>query len=205
MNEPLERMLDTIRAYGMTNEHILDAMRNVPREYFVPEKHRAFAYDDNPMVIGHSQSISQPYTVAMMLDALELEKGLKVLEIGSGSGWNAALLQELVGGTQVMSVEYIKELAELARDNLKKIGSFAKVMHGDGSLGYKAHAPYDRIIVTCASPSILDSWKQQLMLNGIIIAPVGYDIQNMVKYHRDREITLGEFRFVRLRGEFGYN
>ena len=205
----MERMLETIRSYGLDNKSILDAMARVPRHEFVPYELQDMAYDDGPLPIGRNQTISQPYTVALMLDALELKDGQKVLEIGAGSGWNAALLQELVGRQgRVYAVEIIEELALEARENLKKVGSGARIIVGDGSIGLKKHAPYDRIIVTSACPEIPAPLVEQLADGGIIVAPVGRLFQTMIKGIKSgqglKTESLGSFRFVPLKGRHGF-
>jgi len=200
-------MIDTIRAYGVSNEAIFKALRAVPRHLFVSEDYQDVAYGDHPVPIGREQTISQPYTVAMMLDELELHKGQKVLEIGAGSGWNAALISEIVDNGKVFSIECIPELAKRAQENLKKVDSKATILEADGSLGYEKNAPYDRIIVTCACPEIPGPLIEQLKEGGIIIAPVGWPYQNMIKAVKDDELktqNLGSFAFVKLRGKYGF-
>ncbi len=207
-SQELEGMLDTIRSYGFSDDAVLDAMRRVPRHMFLPEELRGHAYGDHPVPTGHDQTISQPYTVAFMLEALELNKGLSVLEIGAGSGWNAALIKQIVGDGKVIAIEYVPELADLAENNLKKAGLEVKVISGDGSLGYEKEAPFDRIIVTCACPDIPAPLKEQLMDGGIIIAPVGKVVQNMIKSKKTRNQfdvqSLGQFSFVPLKGRYGF-
>jgi protein-L-isoaspartate(D-aspartate) O-methyltransferase len=204
-----EQMIDTIRAYGISDERIFAAMRKIPRHFFVPEGLSEEAYADSPLPIGDGQTISQPYTVAFMIDQLELRNGHKVLEIGAGSGWNAALMQHMIGKEgRVISVERFPDLAELAKENLKKVYSGAHVVLADGSLGYPPHAPYDRIVVTAASPKIPEPLVQQLNEGGIIIAPVGKMFQQMIKVRKEGGIlqteNLGSFRFVPLIGKHGF-
>ena len=182
----IKRMNDVIRNYGLDNEVILKAMEKVLRHHFVPED-SGFdmdeIYGDHPLPIGADQTISQPYTVAFMLDLLELSPGMNVLEIGAGSGWNSALIKEIIGKNgMITTVEYVSKLAAIARKHLKKAGYSEKdvnVVVADGSIGYEKNAPYDRIIATCGSPDILEPWKEQLKPDGIIVAPVGRDIQTM--------------------------
>ncbi len=204
----LEAMLDTLRAYGFSDRPVLDAMREVPRHLFIPDALRKAAYGDHPVPIGHEQTISQPYTVALMLRALELRKGMSVLEVGAGSGWNAALIKKLVGSGKVIAMEYVPELAEQAKKNLGKVGIDVAVIQGDGSLGHEAGAPYDRIIVTCACPMMPPPLVSQLKNDGIILAPVGSTYQVMVR-GRKKDVSLeteslGSFSFVPLRGKHGF-
>jgi len=193
------------------NKKIIDAFLNVPREDFVLEFSRPLAYWDNPLRIGHGQTISQPTTVATMLDELELEnkKGFKVLEIGAGSGYNAALLGTICSKGRVYSVEIVPELVEFARRNLEKFAiSNVEIIQGDGSLGYEKEAPYDRIVVTACAPEIPTPLIGQLKNKGIILMPVGSSknsYQNMIKGVRNNgqlnEEDLGAYRFVPLVGK----
>ncbi len=207
----LEVLLDELRAMGISDERVLDAMREVRRELFVPEQLLVEAYANYPLPIGHQQTISQPYTVAFMLEQLRLEPGQRVLEVGAGSGWNAALIARLVSPKgQVIATEIISELAINAEANLKRAGvSNAKVVCWDGSLGYGKMAPYDRIIVTAACPKVPEPLISQLRDSGILIAPIGSGIfgQEMVRIvkrgDRLEKDSLGMFVFVPLRGEHG--
>lgn len=202
-------MVDVIQEYGVKNKTILDVMLKVPRHEFVPESMREHAYADCPLPIGYNQTISQPFTVAFMLDALELREGYSILEVGCGSGYNAALIKELVKDGKVVSVEVIKELVNFAKENLARLNYNIKVVSSDGSQGYKKDAPYDRIIATCACPSIPKPWITQLNEGGIIIAPVGTGLyQEMLKAKKikgELKITsIGSFRFVPLVGRYGF-
>jgi len=144
----------------------------------------------------------------MMLEALELKKGLSVLEIGAGSGWNAALLKEIVGEGKVVAVEYVSELVEISKKNIKKTGLNIEVIHGDGSIGIQNSEPFDRIIITCACPDIPEPLVGQLKEDGIIIAPVGKFLQKMIKArkvnNRLEKESLGSFAFVPLKGKYGF-
>jgi len=167
------RMVETqIQARGIASEAVLEAMRRVPRHLFVPEAARADAYDDTPLPIGFDQTISQPYIVAYMSEALDVRPGLRVLEIGTGSGYQAAVLAEM--GCEVFSLEIVPELAARARATLEGLGyAGVRVRHGDGYLGWPDQAPFDRVIVTAAPPELPQALVDQLAVGGLLIAPVG--------------------------------
>ncbi|MBN2517583.1 MAG: protein-L-isoaspartate(D-aspartate) O-methyltransferase [Candidatus Altiarchaeota archaeon] len=150
-----------------------EAFQKVPREYFVLDEYKEGAYSDTPLPIPAGQTISAPSMIAIMLEVAELKKGQKVLEIGAGSGYNAALVGEIVGEENIVAIERIPELMEFATKNLDKAGYRIKVVGGDGTLGYKEAAPYDRIIVTAAAPKISQYWVEQLKTGGKVIAPIG--------------------------------
>ncbi len=190
------------------NERLIEAFRNVPREYFVLDEYEDDAYGDHALPICAGQTISQPSTIMIMLDALDLREEDKVLEIGTGSGYNAALISRIAG--KVITTEIISELIDYARDNLKRAGmSNVEVVHSDGSNGYEKEAPYDRIIITAACPEIPKALIDQLKEGGIIVAPVGplYS-QKMVKGVKGKQglslKELGDFIFVPLKGKGGY-
>jgi len=168
-----EWMVDRqIAARGVTDATVLAAMRKVPRHEFVPEGLRYAAYDDRPLPIGEGQTISQPYIVALMTEALHLVPGEKVLEIGTGSGYQAAILAELTD--QVYTIEILEDLGRRAEETLRRLGySGVRVKIGDGYLGWEEHAPYDAIIVTCAPDHIPQPLIDQLAEGGRIIIPVG--------------------------------
>ena len=168
-----ERMVDSqLRARGVRDERVLAAMARVPRHLFAPEPYRDQAYEDHPLPIGEGQTISQPYIVATMLDALALSPAHRVLEVGTGSGYLTALLAELVA--QVFSVERHAVLAEAARDLLSRMGyTNVKVIVSDGSQGFLQCAPYDAIIVSAAAPELPHALVGQLAEGGRMIIPVG--------------------------------
>jgi len=174
------RMVDEqIRARGVRSRRVLDAMTRVPRHLFVPPDSRARAYDDTPLPIGQGQTISQPYIVAYMTEELDLSADHRVLEIGTGSGYQAAVLGELV--KQVWSVEIIPELAERARRTLADTGyRNVEIRAGNGYLGWPEQAPFDRIIVTAAPPEIPQALVEQLAVGGRMIVPVGTLVQELV-------------------------
>jgi protein-L-isoaspartate(D-aspartate) O-methyltransferase len=161
-----------LRERGIADERVLDAMARVPRALFVPPGHRSNAYADFPIPIGHGQTISQPYMAAFMTEALELTGKEKVLEIGTGSGYQTAVLAELSGS--VYSIERVPQLQSAAERVLKEAGySNVRFFLGDGSAGLPEHAPFDRILVTAAAPSIPAALSAELADNGIIVVPVG--------------------------------
>ena len=192
------------------DEKVISAFEKVKREDFMIEENKEFAYKDVPQPILAEQTISQPTTVILMLDALDLEKDEKVLEIGAGSGYNAALLGEICSEGRVISVEYIRELANFAKDNIEKAGyRNVEIVQGDGSGGLPERAPFTRIICTSAIPEIPEPWVSQLVNDGIIVAPVGpISNQKMTKLQKAGEgrsiKKLGDFMFVPTRGEYGY-
>ena len=192
------------------DEKIIQAFLSTPRHLFVPDEYKEEAYNDYPLPIGYGQTISQPTTVAIMTQALMPVKGNKVLEIGTGSGWQAAILARIVDPGIVYSVEIVPELVERARKNIARLGlKNVCIIHGDGSKGLREYAPFDRIIVTAASPRINDEWIKQLKNNGILIAPVGnLWSQKMLRVTKKNNKIfiedLGGFLFVPLRGEKGF-
>jgi protein-L-isoaspartate(D-aspartate) O-methyltransferase len=190
-----------IRARGVRDPRVLAAMAKVPRHLFVPEGLRAQAYADEPLPIGEGQTISQPYIVAYMTEALELKGGEKVLEVGTGSGYQTAVLAEIAG--EVWTIEIVATLAERARAALEGIG-YANLHYrvGDGSAGWPEAAPFDGIIVTAAAARLPAALEDQLGIGGRMIVPVGTDLQELVLIRRsaegfERERLLG-VRFVPL-------
>ena len=175
-----ERMVETqIRARDVQNAAVLNAMGTVPRHLFVPDDLQPFAYDDRPLPIGRDQTISQPYIVAYMTEALQLEPAHTVLEIGTGSGYQAAILAAIV--KQVYSVEIVPDLAATARRALAAAGyTNVEVRSGNGYLGWRDHAPFDRIIVTAAPPEIPEPLVEQLAVGGVMVVPVGTANQQIV-------------------------
>ena len=199
-----------IAARGIRSAAVLGALRKVPREAFLPERLREFAYEDSPLPIAAGQTISQPYIVALMTDALDLAGGERVLEIGTGSGYAAAVLAEIAA--EVYTVERIGELAEKAASTLTALGCRnVHVVHGDGTLGWAAAAPYDAIIVAAAGPEVPESLKQQLKVGGRLVIPVGSDprAQELVRVTRTsndefKSEDLADVRFVPLVGKEGW-
>lgn len=191
-----------------TTERIMNAFKEVNRENFILNESKAEAYQDYPLPIGFGQSISQPTTVMLMLKYLDVKDDNKVLEIGTGSGYNAALLSKLA--KEVYTIERISEIAKFARMNLKKslIGN-VEVICADGSKGYSRKAPYDRIIVTAAIPEIPDILVKQLKVGGVLVAPVGpIHRQIMTRVEKTdkgiRVLELEDFMFVPIIGKYGF-
>jgi protein-L-isoaspartate(D-aspartate) O-methyltransferase len=167
------KMVDTqIRRRGVTDEDVLAALEQVPRHEFVPDQYQAQAYADHPLPIGHGQTISQPYIVALMTELLELETTDRVLEIGTGSGYQAAVLAQIVA--EVYTVEIIEPLAIEAHERLDRLGyDNIQTLHADGYYGWEEHAPYDAIIVTAAPDHIPQPLVQQLKDGAHLVIPVG--------------------------------
>ena len=195
---------------GVRSELVLNAMRAVPREAFLPDQLREFAYQDSPLPIEESQTISQPYIVAFMTEALALQGGERILEIGAGSGYAAAVLSRIAG--EVYTVERIGQLAEKAAARLADLGYHnVHVRHEDGTKGWPEHAPYDGIVVAAGGPEIPESLKEQLKIGGRLVIPIGRDprVQELVRVTRisenryDRE-DLADVQFVPLIGEEGW-
>ncbi len=191
-------------AQEISDRQVLEAIANVPRERFVPEELRQFAYENRPLRIGHGQTISQPLIVAMMTQALSLRGDEKLLEVGTGSGYQAALLSHLAG--EVVSVERVPELAERATHVLAELGYANVSVHAAGeTLGWPDEAPYDAIIVTAAAPRVPQELMEQLVMGGQMVIPIGSrDLQELVRAVRSPEgpalTNLGACRFVPLLG-----
>ena len=195
----------------LRSDAAIQAMRSVPRESFVPEDIRGASYFDHPLEIGENQTISAPHMVAIMVEALDLKPGQKVLEIGAGSGYHAAVVAHMIGDTgHVYTVERIHGLVEFAQHNLRMAGLSERVtvLEGDGSKGDLEHAPFDRIFVAAASPNIPKPLEKQLKEGGKILVPVGKFHQDLllgVLNHGRLDISdLGGCIFVPLIGEHGF-
>ena len=203
----LEMVRDTIAARGVTDPDVLRAMRTVPRHLFAPSDYLDEAYADHPLPIGYGQTISQPYVVAWMTELLELQPGDKVLEIGTGSGYQAAVLAEL-GYAEVYSIEIIPELAAQAADRLQSLGyTRVEVKQGDGYFGWEEHAPFNAIIVTAAPDHLPSPLVAQLTQDGRIVIPIGPPggYQSLWKFVRQEDSVkaydLGGVAFVPLTGQ----
>ncbi len=198
-----KRLVNEIRSKGVRDQRILDAVNKIPRHLFLDSSFLEFAYEDKPFPIGSGQTISQPYTVAFQTELLEVKKGQKILEIGTGSGYQACVLAEL--GAKVFSIERQKKLYEKTKVFLPKIGyRQIKLFYGDGYKGVPAFAPYDGILITAAAPEIPEKLVSQLKTGGVIVLPLGGgDVQTMLRLTKKEDGTLqeeqfGAFRFVPL-------
>lgn len=193
---------------GIKDSRVLAAMAKVPRHLFVDKELWDRAYDDCPLPIGKCQTISQPYMVALMVEALGLKEEEKVLEVGTGTGYEAAVLAELC--VQVFSVERLEDLAVRARVILASLGCRnVSVLVGDGTLGWQEYAPYDAVLISAASPCIPRPLLEQLRPGGCLVLPMGEkDLQTLVRLRKDKggltEDYLGECRFVKLMGTYGW-
>ncbi len=207
--EEREAMLAELESGGYLNDPRLEeAMLAVPRHLFVPKELREAAYEDRPLPIGFGQTVSAPHMVAMMSTALQLVEGQKVLEIGTGVGYHAAIVKAIVGDAgSVDSVEFLPELVELARKNLKAAKIKVDVHEGDGALGWPAGAPFDAVYVTCAIPDIPDAFVAQLKEGGHFIAPIGVTRCQLLAGRKiDGELDLedlGPCLFVNAQGSLG--
>lgn len=204
-----EEMVETqIRARGIADPRVLEAMRNVPRERFVPPAHRERAFDDCALPLSEGQTISQPYIVAYMTEHLDVHPEHRVLEIGTGSGYQAAILARLA--REVVSIERVEALARSAREILDSLGAAnVTIRTGDGSLGDPARAPFDRIMVTAAGPKIPDALVDQLADGGVMIIPAGEDGGQTLRRVRKSDGNVIEdqliaCRFVHLVGRGGW-
>lgn len=204
-----KRLVDTLRNKGIKDERVLEAFSMVPRHKFVDTALADRAYKDTALPIGKEQTISQPYTVARQTELLEVKPGEKVLEIGTGSGYQATILCEL--GAEVYSIERHKELYEKARSILRELGYRVQLKLGDGTMGWSAYAPYDAIVVTAGAPVVPDELVKQLNVNGRLVIPVGdasrQVMKRIIKIRKDEyeEENYKDFKFVPLIGEKGWN
>jgi protein-L-isoaspartate(D-aspartate) O-methyltransferase len=200
-----ERMVASqIKARGIRDQRVLEAMRKVERHLFVPESYRSLAYVDQPLPIGEGQTISQPYIVALMTELLQLDGDEKVLEIGTGSGYQAAILAELAH--HVYTIEIVEPLADQAEKLLTELGyDNITVKCGDGYLGWEEHAPFDAIIVTCAPPEVPQPLLEQLADGGRMVVPVGSFWQELLLIEKEdgkiTERSVIPVRFVPMTGE----
>jgi protein-L-isoaspartate(D-aspartate) O-methyltransferase len=202
------RMVDEIAGQGIHDPRVLEAFRNIPRHLFVPETALDVAYENHPVSIGQGQTISQPYMVACMTQALDLKGGEKVLEIGSGSGYQTAVLKAL--NADVYTMERLPELSDRARENVERAG-FTGVHYrvGDGTRGWPEEAPFDRVIVTAGAPTMPVSLVEQLREGGSMVIPVGgEDEQELLLVRRDQgKVTRDRICsciFVKLLGDEGW-
>ena len=210
--EKREKLIEKLKKELNLSDKVVKAMKKVPRHLFIPPAYRNEAYIDSPLPIGKGQTISAPHMVAIMCELLDLKEGDKVLEIGTGCGYHAAVVAEIVGKNgKVISIERIPELAEMARRNLKALGyDNVIVIVGDGSKGYEKEAPYDKIYVTASAPKIPEPLIEQLKPGGRLVIPVGDLVQYLYIVEKDKEGNIkkenwGAVRFVPLVGEHGFD
>lgn len=198
-----------LREKGIANDQVLDAIGKIPRHWFFDEIFVDHAYQDKAFPIAEGQTISQPYTVAFQTDLLALKPGQKILEIGTGSGYQACVLVE--NGVDLVTIEYKKNLSLLAQNTLKHMGYSPRFVIGDGSLGYERLAPYDGIIVTAGAPTVPDALIRQLKEGGHLVIPVGdRKQQKMLRLTKQTDGTItkeeySHFSFVPLLGNDGWN
>lgn len=205
---PRKQLVEVLKKKGIKDERVLMAIGKIPRHKLIDTALHSKAYNDTALPIGMGQTISQPYTVAAQTELLAIEPGDKVLEIGTGSGYQCMILCEL--GAEVYSVERHKELYHRAKEALKEFGYKAMLKVGDGTLGWSTYAPYDGIVVTAGAPVVPDDLVQQLSVGGRLVIPVGDDEKQMMlritrvsenEYEREE---LADFKFVPLIGEKGW-
>jgi protein-L-isoaspartate(D-aspartate) O-methyltransferase len=202
-------LIEELKKMGISSPKVLSALQKVPRHFFFPEDFAEKAYENIAFPIGGGQTISQPFTVAFQTQLLDIEPGDKVLEVGTGSGYQAAILKVL--GADVYTIETINELHVEAKLLFAKLGLNIVTILGDGSLGLTEEAPFDKVIITAAAPKLTKALTEQLKLNGKLVAPVGgLDVQKMILVQRvgDNEYTKtshGNFNFVPLTGTYGWS
>lgn len=202
-----EQLVDGLRRISrIQRESVFEAIGSVPRHEFVPESYQDRAYRDRPLPIGHDQTISAPHMVAIMCDRIAPSPGDRVLEIGTGCGYHAAVTSEIIGDGTVYSVEYIPELAETARACLEQLEYDVRVRSGDGHDGWPDHAPYDAAYLTCAASELPDLVVEQIAPGGRVVAPIGNRDQKLVIAEKEddgsvSQRTDGRVRFVPMRGE----
>lgn len=202
------KLIQKLRDKGIQDERVLSAMGKIPRHVFFENAFLEHAYQDKAFPIGHGQTISQPYTVAFQSELLEVKPGDKILEIGTGSGYQACVLCEL--GANVHTIEYQKPLYERTRQFLPQMGYKPHFFNGDGSKGIPARAPYDKIIVTAGAPSVPSALLEQLNIGGCLVIPVGDNqTQQMLRLTKESEKKIvkevfSNFSFVPLKGEQGW-
>lgn len=204
-----KKLAELLAEKGISNEVVLDAVRKVPRHWFFPRDFEQYAYRDAAFPINHGQTISQPFTVAFQSQLIDINSNSKVLEVGTGSGYQAAILSEM--GVELYSIEYIKPLLEEAAQILSVINPKIKLFHGDGSLGLPKYAPFDAIIVTAGAPVVPDALKMQLNIGGKLVIPVGQEKENQIMLRITRKSvneftqeSFGDFKFVPLKGNQGW-
>jgi protein-L-isoaspartate(D-aspartate) O-methyltransferase len=203
------KLAQELQGKGIVNQQVLKAISAVPRHWFFPKDFQNFSYRDAAFPIDHGQTISQPLTVAQQTQLLDLPPNSKVLEVGTGSGYQAAVLLEM--GFEVYTIEYIRPLLEQSMQVLSRLKGSIRAFHGDGSKGLPKHAPYDGIVVTAGAPVLPSELIAQLNEGGMLVVPVGDHPQKltMMRYTKlgngnIREESFGPAKFVPLKGEFGF-
>ncbi len=203
-----KKLVRTVEGKGITDKNVLMALGKVPRHYFFDKAFLEHAYQDKAFPIGEGQTISQPFTVAYQTQLLGIEKGDKVLEIGTGSGYQACILMEM--GAEVYTIEYIKKLFDKTKKFLPSMGYKPHFFCGDGTKGLPAFKPFDKIIITAAAPTLPQPLIDQLRIGGNMVVPVGdNNLQRMVKVTKKAETKISKeyfdyFSFVPLVGKFGW-
>jgi protein-L-isoaspartate(D-aspartate) O-methyltransferase len=193
------KLVEILQNKGISDENVLNAINTVPRHYFFDSSFLEFAYEDKAFPIGSGQTISQPFTVAFQTELLQVKSSMRVLEIGTGSGYQSCILAEI--GAKVYTIERQKLLYDKTKLILPKMNFRIRPFFGDGYKGLPAHAPFDRILITAAAPYIPDALVAQLKVGGIMVVPVGDDIQIMFRLRKVSETEVvseqhGSFRFV---------
>jgi len=215
MGEEREKLVERLLTFGyIKTETVKNAILKVPREEFIPPENRKYAYIDQPLPIGEGQTISAPHMVAIICETLTLEPGMKILEIGAGFGYNAAVVAEIIGPEgHLFTTERIESLAKIAEDNLRRTGydKCVTVLHQDGTNGYSDQAPYDRIYATASAPKVPEPLKEQLRIGGRLLIPVGsikqfQELVCILRVYEDKFEThkLGGVAFVHMIGEHGW-
>lgn len=198
-----KKLVEELKSKGIADTAVLEAIGTIPRHLFFESSFLEFAYQDNAFPIGAGQTISQPYTVAVQSSLLDIQKGDKVLEIGTGSGYQAAVLYQM--GAKVFSIERQRELYLKTKTLMSELGYRIKMFYGDGYLGLPAYAPFNKIIITCGAPFVPEKLLEQLKPGGIMVIPLGENTQTMTTFQKisDTEFIRkehGEFRFVPMLG-----
>lgn len=193
------QMVEDLKSKGIDNPQLLEAFHAIPRHFFVPESLYGHAYDDRALPIACNQTISQPYTVAIQTQLLEVSKNKRILEIGTGSGYQAVILKKM--GAYVYTIERQKYIHDETKKLFEKLGFNIASKYGDGYMGWTEFAPFDGIVITCGASEVPKTLLQQLKIGGVLVVPIGQGVQTMTKIVRESEssfktTTHGVFRFV---------
>ena len=203
-----KQLVDELKTKGITDQRVLDAINKIPRHFFLDSSFLEHAYQDKAFRIEAGQTISQPFTVAFQSQLLEIKKGDKVLEIGTGSGYQTCVLLEL--GAEVYTIETQKVLHQKSSRFLHEMGYRAQFFLGDGTIGLKQFSPFDKIIVTAGAPQVPEAYMEQMKIGGVLVIPVGDDkkqIMVRIKKIQENEFSkenFGDFKFVKLLGQDGW-